>query len=192
MNDTLLEELIQQSRTGDLRAFEKIINMHKNFSISVAWRFFGNEEEVEDIVQETFIRIWKYLPRFDFRCKFTTWMYRIIVNICLDRIKYENRKRKNLGHQEDASLIEYLPGGSDPEEEGIKRNLASIITQLAKKLTPKQRSVFILRDLQDLNLEEVSQILNISIGSVKSNLYYARNRIRKWVIPVEYNNGRKT
>lgn len=172
-----IDELILRAQKGDKEAFREIVEMHQKFAFAVAFKILLNVEDAKDAAQESFIKLWKYIGRYKFEAKFTTWFYKIIINMSLDKLK--SRKRK-----EDIEL----PRLSDSELENIigkedycyaNRELAEIITQLTNKLSPKQRLVFTLRDLEGLEIEEVSGTLNMSAGSVKSNLVYARRKIKE-------------
>ncbi|MCP4148850.1 MAG: RNA polymerase sigma factor, partial [bacterium] len=154
---------------------------------ALAVRYLGNEEDAGDVLQETFIRVWKHIDNFDFRCKFTTWLYRIVINLCNDRARSHKRHIKNLLPDSVEKLHEHLSEGPGPEENNIKDNLFAVIAALAGQLTPKQQAVFVLRDLQDLSIAEVTDILGISKGAVKSNLSVARKNIRKKLVVLENN-----
>jgi RNA polymerase sigma-70 factor, ECF subfamily len=90
------KEMLLLSRQGNQQVFRKLVETYQGYAFSLAVRYLGNEEEARDIVQDTFIRIWKRLSSFDFRCKFTTWMYRIVINLCHDRNKALSRQKKFL------------------------------------------------------------------------------------------------
>jgi RNA polymerase sigma-70 factor (ECF subfamily) len=175
--------LIRQSIQGDLSAFRKLVERHQSFVYCLAFRSVANREEAEDIVQDTFIRVWLNLRLFNFRGKFTTWLYRIVANLCIDRLRAMNRSGTGRTASEEDN-----PPWTDLQDDIKKledKDLAAYIKMLADHLSPKQRMVFILRDLQDLSIAEVSQIMQISEGSVKTNLYHARNAIRLNLIKSE-------
>jgi RNA polymerase sigma-70 factor (ECF subfamily) len=184
------KEMLLLSRQGNQQVFRKLVETYQGYAFSLAVRYLGNEEDARDVVQDTFIRIWKRLSTFDFRCKFTTWMYRIVINLCHDRNKALNRQKKfldfnSLGDFPDLFSAAIAP--IDLENESIRKELGTIIAALAGELPPRQRSIFVLRDLQDLSVAEVSQILRISKNSVKSNLSHARQKIRKRLEQIEKN-----
>ena len=132
--------------------------------------------DAEDIVQEAYIKVWKNLHRYDYDFRFKTWLGKIITNLCLDVMKSSHRKRQL--HPGD---LESLPFATDANESGSElelHELKTIIHRLAASLTEKQRAVFILRDLQQLEPDEVCSMLSISPGNLKSNLYYAREKIK--------------
>jgi RNA polymerase sigma-70 factor, ECF subfamily len=159
------------------------VERHQYYVYSLAFRSVLHREDAEDIVQDAFIRVWLNLRSFDFRGKFTTWVYRIVVNLCVDRMR---NKRK---FASDAVRVDEKKPLWTSRQDNVKtmeeKDLAEYIKMLAEHLSPKQRMVFILRDLQDLSIEEVSRVMQISEGSVKTNLYHARNAIRLNLVKAE-------
>jgi RNA polymerase sigma-70 factor (ECF subfamily) len=144
-----------------------------------------DEEEAKDVVQESFIRVWKHISNFSLKSKFTTWLYKIVVNLCYDKMKSQKRKKAVLIRNFDKEMLDLAPYPENIEEELINKELAGLIRNIADELSTKQRIVFILRDLQDLKISEVSQILNMPESSVKTNLYHARLNIRKKLEQIE-------
>jgi len=173
MTEQVSQEIIRKASAGEREAFRSIVIQNQSFAYSVAYRFLGNAEDAEDIVQEAFIRLWKNLHKYNPEVKLSTWLHRIIANLCLDFLKsVYGRQRKN---KTDVEHILKYSAGSD---ELIHANeLNELIQEAAAALTPKQKAVFVLRDLENLSVEEVCSILSMSAGNVKSNLYYARQRI---------------
>lgn len=172
------QDIIIQSKNGDTHAFRLLMERYQNYAYSLAFRILYNEEDAKDIVQETFIRIWKHLSDFRFKNKFTTWLYRIVVNLCLDRIKMRKRRHTNMRHCSEQTLNDIPDRNCNIEKNFTDRETVGIIENLSEKLSPKQRMVFVLRDFQNLSIKEVSQILGMPIHSVKSNLYHARRNLR--------------
>jgi len=170
-------ELFQRSRNGDAEAFRRIVESHQSYAFAIAFRFLGNEADAEDVVQESFINVWKHLADYDPRKKFSTWLYRIVANRCLDCIKSRNRRRES--GPMDPEGVDSRQSIEDPEKTGDDRERLKLVNALVRELPEKQRLVFILRDLQDLSIEETSGILTISKASVKSNLFHARKFLRE-------------
>lgn len=177
-------ELIEKAKLGNTRAFEMVVRTYQRYGFAVAFRILCNEEDAKDVVQECFIRIWKHRNEFDKKIKFTTWMYKIVVNLCFDKLKSQKRKR-NIFENFDEDSVANAPNGIDLEKELTNKEMAAMIKHFASGLSEKQKTVFILRDMEDLSIEEVSEIMNISSGSVKTNLFYARQSIRKKIIKWE-------
>ena len=130
-------------------------------------------------MQECFIRVWKHIHDFNGQAKFTTWMFRIISNLCLDRLKANKRLHKVLDNNLDKYRFKIRDENSNIEAEYMNKELAAKIENISHSLKPKQRIVFVLRDLQDLNINEIAEALGISTSAVKTNLFYARKNILK-------------
>lgn len=173
-----ISDLIGQCKQNNEQAFRKLVETHQAMVYSLAFRIVCNEEEAKDIVQETFIRVWKHIHRYDSELKFTTWLFKIATNICYDKLRV--RKRQNGMTAVDSIKIwpvDY-PSAENIEASAINSELARIIVVLTDKLTPKQRLVFTLRDLEGLEVEEVQTITGMTAEKIKSNLYLARQYIR--------------
>lgn len=169
--------LIEKAQRGDSHAFRKLVEMHQRFVYSVAFRFTGNAPDAEDITQEVFIKLWRNLGKYKHGIKLTTWLYQIITNHCLDYLK--SASRKNQMKNVEIKLSREITDESNHEQQVENHELLQIVTQLAKQLTPKQQTVFVLRDVEGLSVEEVCKILDMSAEKMKSNLYYARQKIRE-------------
>lgn len=185
-SDQTTRQLVLRSKEGDLAAFDKLVRRCQSYAYSIAVRLLCDQDEAEDVVQQSFIRVWKHLGRYDQRKKFTTWLYKIVTNRCLDRLKAARRR---------SELFSPMDPNDDPETIADERSLDQIQTNeemirvvkaLTDRLPPKQKLVFVLRDLEDLPVDEVSEITGLSAGSVKTNLHYARRAIRN-LLEREYN-----
>jgi len=192
MPDHACHEIIAKSKQGDKAAFRQFVEQYQRYVYAIAFRFLCHEEEAKDVTQESFIRIWKNLHRFDFRTKVTTWMYTITSRICIDRLKARARRKRVMVSNADAAQYRDFPDGSDPENTYIVRESGAVIEHILKELPPKQRMVFVLRDGDDLDIGEIADILGISKGSVKSNLCHARRRIREKLNKIDMTGADKT
>ncbi len=149
------------------------------YAFAVAFRIVCNEEDARDIVQEAFIRVWKNVGRYDAGTKFTTWLYSIVTNLCLDTLRARKRRPHSSADDETIQCIAATADCDDPEKIYTNREMASLIGALTENLPPTQKMVFVLRDLQELSVKEVCKILGLSESSVKTNLVYARRHIRQ-------------
>jgi RNA polymerase sigma-70 factor, ECF subfamily len=175
MPEPITPDLIQQAVRGSQPAFRAIVEVNQGFVYAVAFRFVNDEQEAEDITQEVFVRLWKNLHTYKPEVKLTTWLYKIVTNRCLDFLKSRHgQQRKN---KVDVAAQHDLTNHSTPEKEFQQEELSRIIYAAADELTPKQKAVFILRDLEGLTPEEVSEALSMSAGNVKSNLFHARQKM---------------
>jgi RNA polymerase sigma-70 factor, ECF subfamily len=176
MHDSTLNELIQSSRQNDAKAFRKLVEAYQEMVYVLAFRLLCNEEEAKDVVQETFIRVWKHLDRYNMDMKFSSWLLTITTRLCYDKLKAGKRKSKIQPIDQNA-LNQFMNGNT--EQDYINKELAGIISGLTAELTPKQRLVFTLRDLEGLEVGEIEAITNLSAAKIKSNLYLARQFMRK-------------
>lgn len=162
-------------RRGDADAYRPVVRHYQAYAYAVAFRILQHEEDARDVVQEAFVRAWRHMRAFDARKSFSTWLYRIVTRLCLDRLKSRRRKREML--ERFSMETDALADG--PDEHLERREMAALIQELIDQLPPRQRMVFVLRDIQDMDVRQVSEILKMPAHLVKSNLYYARENIRK-------------
>lgn len=174
---TDLQEIIERVKKGDQAAFRRIVEEYRQQAFSLAFRIMCDEEEARDVVQESFIKVWQKIETYNMTQKFSTWLYKIVANSAIDRLR--QIKRHNLINLDKViSKIEYL-NLDNMQMEIDNKETAQLIRWIAEGLPEKQQMVFILRDLQGVDSSEVRQILNLSENSVKSNLYHARKAIRE-------------
>lgn len=169
-------EIISRCQNGDLTAFRIIIETHQSYAYSLALRMLCDVDDARDVVQESFIKVWQNMGTFDPNRKFATWLYKIITNICLDYLKARRRKRRIFSSMDIDN--KHFASEADADADMMNKELIREIALLAEGLTAKQRMVFVLRDLQDLKMEEIVEITGLNKNKVKSNLYYARKNIR--------------
>ena len=168
---------LKAAQHGDRQAFRRVVEVNHMFAYRVALGALGNSEEAGETAQEAFIRVWKHLPAFDMNKRFTTWLYTIVTRLCIDRIRARQRRAGFLVPLDDRELR----GASFDEhvERSIDlRDRVALIRSTIPSLPPKQRLVFILRDLEDLSIAEISDICALSPESVRTSLSVARRRIR--------------
>lgn len=176
MRFTPEHELINQAAAGEYRAFRTLVETFQGFVYSIAFRFTRDEVEAEDLTQETFIRLWKNLNRYNAEFKLKTWLGKIVTNLALDHLKSGRRKNEKMRVAMQADMNAQSPEQPDTIWNAIE--LQQLVLRLSEQLKPKQRAVFVLRDLEQLNVDEVCEILGMSAGNLKSNLYYARMNIK--------------
>lgn len=170
------KEIIEKCRNGNLHDFRKLVEQISPFAFSVAFRILGDEEEAKDIVQETMITIWKTIKKIKSPGSFMTWLYRIVVNKCYDQLRKRKRNPEFSADDKTWALISNKIS-ENPSSGFENREIVQIINLLTNKLSPRQKTVFVLSDLEEMSGEEVSLITGISKTNVKANLFYARKRI---------------
>lgn len=176
------EDVVSRSQCRDLTAFELLVRKYQPYAFSLAMKFLCDEAEASDVVQESFLRVWNNIDRYDPNQKFTTWLYKIVSNLCVDRFRSLKRSRSIFLSRDRDPVMEDLPDERDWETLRSHQQLADIIRTLSKRLSRTQKLVFTLRDLQDLTVEEVVEITGLPTGSVKTNLHYARKSIRDLLV----------
>jgi RNA polymerase sigma-70 factor (ECF subfamily) len=171
------QETIALAAAGDQQAFRVLVEAHQGLVYSIAFRLVRNATEAEDLTQEAFIRLWKNLSRYNPQFKLKTWIGKIVTNLAFDHLKSSQKKsekNRQALHDELNAMSHH-----NPEKELNATELHQIMLKLSKQLTPKQQAVFVLRDLEQLDGNEVCEILEMSAGNMKSNLYYARLHIKE-------------
>ncbi len=180
-------DIIYKCRNRDEKAFRILVEKFQSYAFNLAFRLVLDEEDAKDIVQESFIRVWKHIHRYDQKIVFTTWLYKIVINLCYDNLKSTKRRNHMAMRLADNQAI--LVSNDNASENEDNKDLIRKIRKLSKSLTLKQRMVFVLRDLLELPIKEVSGILGLSEGSVKTNLYLARLNIRERILVSEKHGG---
>ena len=158
--------------------FTGIVEQYSDLAYSVAFRMLRNAEDAEDAVQEAYISAYKALPNFKGESKLSTWLYRIVVNACLMKIRKDKSRAKYLSENafDDAIVYDWK---NDPEEAAVNSELRSMLESGLDLLSPDLRAAVVLRDVQGLTTEESAEVLAISIASLKSRLHRARIILRK-------------
>ncbi len=169
--------IIEEVKSGDKTAFKYLVEGHQQYAFKVAFRVVCNEEDAKDVVQESFIKVWKNINSFDTKLKFTTWMYKIVINSAIDKLRSSRRPKMTDINIVSENLCLLEKRGPDVQLEN--RELGDIIAHISEGLPEKQKLVFVLRDIQGFNSPEVQKILDMPETSVKSNLYNARKSVRE-------------
>jgi len=190
MDQQAVKRLIEQSTLGDKTSFRRLVESHQPFAYAAAFRIVCNDYEAEEIVQDAFIRVWKHLANFDNEMRFSTWLYKIVVNLCYDRLKATRTRRKHMENNMDNNVLMNTSSSENIEKQLINREQAQIIRYLTQMLTPKQKVVFILSELEELSVDEIIAITGLTAAKIKSNLYCARREIKDKLSAMEERRGR--
>lgn len=181
--DEFVKSRIKQVRKGDQNAFGEIVELYKDKVFQLCYRMLGNTHEAEDIAQDAFIRAYINIDRYNIDRKFSTWLYRIATNLCIDRIR-----KKKPDYYLDAEVAgtdgltlysQIAVDGPEPDEEISKIELQDIIQKEILKLPDKYRAVIVLKYIEELSLVEISKILDLPIGTVKTRIHRGREALRK-------------
>jgi RNA polymerase sigma-70 factor, ECF subfamily len=176
--------LVAKAREGDLAAFNELVNSYSRKIFRLAKHITQNEEDAEDVLQETFLKAFEHLGNFQGQSKFYTWIVRIAVNESLMKL----RKRKSdrsvpldepMDTGEDTVVREIAVWDENPEQKYSREELGQILDEAVQGLRPAFRTVFVLRDIEELSTEETAEALGISVPAVKSRLLRARLQLRE-------------
>lgn len=164
----------------DQNAFRMLVDNYADFAFSVAFRIMNDEDESKDIVQESFITVWKKIEGFNPENNFSNWLYRIIVNRCYDALR--KKKRNPLVYPDDSNWnISGIFSDSTADSNLENKEIGKTIRRLTNRLSNKQKLVFVLSELEGLSREDIAEITGMSRESIKSNLFHARQTIKKLI-----------
>jgi RNA polymerase sigma-70 factor, ECF subfamily len=175
------KKLVALSKDGNAEAFEELIARHRDKIYARAFSMMRNEEEALDLSQEAWIKAWQRLKQFQGDSSFATWMTRIVINLCLDQIRRQKRKRAESIEQLDEELggVErQMPVVTVNPTAGMERSeLRKQIDEAMQKLSDAHRTVLILHEFEELEYKQIATVMGCSIGTVMSRLFYARRRM---------------
>jgi RNA polymerase sigma-70 factor, ECF subfamily len=175
---------------GEERAFQELVDRYQTRLLNFIYRTIGDRERAEDLVQEVFIRVYRHLHRFDRSKKFSTWIYTIASNLAKNELR--NRSRNPLvlfqsirkhWQQEDERPLQFEDSASRPDDLFRKRHLRELVEQSVERLPEHHRQVFVLRELEGKSYEEIAEITECNLGTVKSRLNRARNAFASIIAP---------
>jgi RNA polymerase sigma-70 factor (ECF subfamily) len=173
-------KLIEECRGGNLENFRKLVESTSPLAFSVAFRMLGDEDLAKDVVQDTMVTIWQKLNNIRSAEVYKTWMYRIVVNKCYD---YLRQKKRNPEFNADENTWTYISNtiSEKADSELENREITAIIGKLTNRLSPRQKTVFILSDIEQMTNDEICEITGFSKTGVKANLHYARKNISEMI-----------
>jgi RNA polymerase sigma-70 factor (ECF subfamily) len=175
--------LIRRLQAGETSAFRELVENHKRALFNLAYDLLGNVQDAEDISQEAFIKVYRSIGDFRGEAQLGSWMYRIVVNLCLNRRRKKALSAMELRESfEDDERHQPTPAcghDADPEKATEAEMMRQHLRQALEQLSPQQRTIFVLRHDDDLPLAEISKILKISEGTVKSQLFRALRKLQE-------------
>ena len=177
------ELLIRRAQRGDANAFEQLLLEHQKNVYNLCYRMAGNPDDAMDLSQETFLRAWRCLDQYQFASAFSTWLYRLCSNICIDFLRRRRRQQTVPLTFEDADGEEQTYAVPDaqplPEEQVELKLTRETLAAAMAQLLPEHRAVLQLRVVNEMSYEQIADVLDIQIGTVKSRLSRARNQLKK-------------
>lgn len=175
------DELLMLSfKAGDESAFDEIVKRYKTRLFNYIYKYISDIERSEEITQEVFIRVYRSRERYKIKAKFSTFIYRIALNLAFNEVRNRNRRKTDLQDEFDDKLFTHKQGeNSTPEKIYEKKELEIILNKEISNLSSKYKDVILLCDIEGLSYKEVAQILDISIGTVQSRLSRGRVRLKQ-------------
>lgn len=176
------EELIEMAGNGDLKAYEKIIELYEKKVFSIIYHMTKNESDIPDIAQEVFIKIYKNLSKFKKQSSLYTWIYRITVNVCIDEMKKKKKViylNDTIKTEDGEYEVQIADDGKSLEETIEEKETRIKLKNYIKELPEKQRIILILRDIKGFTYMEIAEILKMNLGTVKSQINRARVALKK-------------
>jgi len=178
--------LVREAQRGNHVAFEQLVHIHDRDVLRLAFRIIGSKDDIQDICQEAFLKVYKTLDSFRFECSFSTWIYRIVTNVCFDHLRKSRSRKENSAVERNAegeeyNLLDRVPDhrvAHQPEQQLYRREAAVQVLLALQRLTFHERAVFELRYFRELKLRTVGERLNISEASVKTTLSRATQKLK--------------
>jgi RNA polymerase sigma-70 factor, ECF subfamily len=175
---------VSRARAGDSDAFRLLVEQHSRLVFRVAYRMTGNEHDADDVVQETFLRAYKQLGRFEERANFGTWLHRIAVNCALDLLRSRGRLDRHYGGDpEEAEMMGAI--STDPQQDRLllSAELRDHVTAAMEKLSGNERTAFVLRHFEGMPVEEIGKTLGIQVNAAKHTIFRAVRKLRESLEP---------
>lgn len=172
-------ELISRAAGGDTQAFGVLVERYQRRVVGVAMSVVHNQEDALELAQETFVRAFENLPKFESRSSFSTWVYRIAANLAIDFWRRESRHPMVRGEDAENEIAKVPSPTGDSFKEASRKELSGRLKAALDELTPEHRAVILLREVEGLSYDEISETLNCPRGTVMSRLHYARTRLRE-------------
>jgi RNA polymerase sigma-70 factor (ECF subfamily) len=176
--------LVARAKSGDMDAFSELVTHYERRVFRMAKQITQNDDDAEDVLQETFLKAYTHLDNFQGNSKFYTWLVRIAVNEALMKLRKRRSDRtvpldEPINTGEDEMVREIAVWDENPEESYSREELSTVLNDAVQSLKPAYRTVFVLRDIEELSIEETAEALNLSISAVKSRLLRARLQLRE-------------
>lgn len=180
--------LVTAVKGGDKRAFKVLMQRYQRKVYAVAFGFLRNQEDALDVVQESFIKVHRYIGKFEGNSSFYTWLYRIVANQCIDQLRKSKRHRDvefddKLRHDNKAEshsdLLPHFAAFGDPADMLRRKEILAAVEASLEHLSDKHRAVIVMRELQGMSYEEMAQAMKCSKGTIMSRLFHARRNMQR-------------
>jgi len=181
------KKCIKKAAKGDASAFEELLLRYHGQIYNLCLRMTGNPDDAADLTQEAFLKVWKNLESFQFDSAFSTWLYRLASNCCLDFLRSQKRRPTvslTVENEEDEQVMDIPDAQPTPEEQAVKQEEKEQLHLAMQMLDEEQRQILTLRVVNDLSYTEIADILRVKEGTVKSRLSRARENLRKKLLEI--------
>ncbi len=175
------KDTIRQVLSGDDDAFAQLVTTYEKQVYHLCLKMTGSSEDAADLAQEAFFKAWKGLRFYKFESSFSTWLYRLTTNVCIDHLRKQKRQTTvsmTMDDEEDRQEIELMDREPLPEEQILSKERKHQIQTAMNKLDEDARTILILRVVEDLSYEQIGQILELNVGTVKSRIARARGKLK--------------
>ncbi|HEY2014670.1 MAG TPA: sigma-70 family RNA polymerase sigma factor [Bryobacteraceae bacterium] len=178
---------VTKARSGDTDAYRVLVERHSRSLFRLAFRMTGNEQDAEDVVQESFLRAYRQLAKFDERASFGTWLYRIATNCSLDLVRSRKRRQEHMAPDDpemDDPMLSLPSGDPTPERFALSGEVRERVTEAMNELSATERTAFVLRHFEGMCIEEVSRVLDCQPGAAKHSVFRAVQKLRRALEPL--------
>jgi RNA polymerase sigma-70 factor (ECF subfamily) len=185
MDATEAVAVLARARQGDSDAFRALVEQHSHAVFRLAYRMTGNEQDAEDVVQESFLRAYRHLGRFEARANFATWLYRIVANCAVDLMRVR-QSRRDQSHVESLDAVESSVAGHGhgPERLAESAEIGQRVAAAMHELSPLERAAFTLRHHEGRSIREISKILGLGTSAAKHSVFRAVRKLRVALAPL--------
>jgi RNA polymerase sigma-70 factor (ECF subfamily) len=173
------EQLVQDFLDGDAQAFNRLVLLYQTKIYNLALNYVKSPEEAKDLAQDIFVTVYRSLPKLREKEKFSSWLYQIAINHCRNRYKKLSRRGyfSNISLDDEESFLQ-IAGDEGPEKILQRQNTINLVRSTIDSMAEAEKEIILLRDIQELAYEEISEILHIPLGTVKSKLNRARTSLK--------------
>jgi len=174
-------ELVRRAQAGDVVAYEDLVRRHQPRVFAIVGGILRRSEDVEDVAQQVFLKVYISLSRFDLRSAFSTWLYKVTVNECLDHLR--KKKVRKLVYESDLSeeQVQVLEAAAQPDRHEIsserRAELVQLVERLLGELPQQERLMMVLKEVEGWTVEEIAEVLELNVNTVKVRLFRARSRL---------------
>jgi len=178
---------IERAQSGDSDAFRLLVEQHSRAVFRLAFRMTGNEQDAEDVVQETFLRAYRQLDKYEARASFSTWLYRIASNYSLDLIRMRKRHedKRERGNAEDRDILRTLPVDTPgPDRLVYSGQVQERVNEALNELSAQERTAFVLRHFEGMSIDEIGEALGTGTNATKHSIFRAVQKLRRSLEPV--------